>query len=59
MSKKTHTPFGMDEGVHKMCEELFEKGRYVKPDQKEVFKSTCNPIPTFIAAEHNIKKAIQ
>lgn len=23
MSKNTHRPFGMDEGVHKMCEELF------------------------------------
>ena len=28
MSK--HTPFGMDEGTHAMCEKLFNEGRYVK-----------------------------
>jgi hypothetical protein len=27
--KTKHTPFGMDEGTHRMCEELFAN-RYVK-----------------------------
>jgi hypothetical protein len=39
MSKPKHTPFGMDEGVHKMCEELFAN-RYAKSDTVTISANT-------------------
>lgn len=39
--KSKHTPFGMDEGTHKMCEELFAN-RYFKSAKPETIDKFGN-----------------